>query len=330
MALAGLLIWGLLPGSKPSERRVPPAGRGDAALYKKVVERLGAGEPYYEALGSELRADNYPTKTSFNWRTPAHLVFVARLSPERATVLLHGLTLAAVLATIAVFSRVGIVSTVAATVAQLGALATALQPDAVGVAEIWAGVLLALSACAYYRSWSLAGAALGIVAVFTREIAAPYCMVCGLLALRKRRLEAVLWLAGGALYLLYYGVHAAQVSDHVLPTDLAHTQGWQQWNGLRFILATVSVNGWLGFLPRSVSVLFMVTSLAGLASRSIPPQVAWSLIVFFALFMCVGLPFNYYWGFVSAPLWALAFGHGVDGGRRLLQTSRCRQAEAQP
>ena len=325
VALGGLLVWGLLPGSKPSERRVPPAGRGDAALYKKVVERLTAGEPYYVALGRELRADDYPTKTSFNWRTPAHLVFVARLSPERATILLHALTLAAILATVAVFSRHGMVATGAAAIAQLGALATALQPDAVGVAEIWAGVLIALSACAYYRSWWITGAALAIVAIFMRELAAPYCAVCGLLALRKRRLEAVVWLAGGALYLVYYGLHAMHVQAHVLATDLAHTQGWQQWNGLRFILATVGVNGWLGFLPRSATVLFMVSALAGLAARSIPPQVAGSLILYFALFTCVGLPFNYYWGFVTAPLWALAFGHSVEGGRLLVQTAAPRQ-----
>jgi hypothetical protein len=321
LALGGLLVWGLLPGSKPSARRLPPAGRGDAALYKKVVERLAAGEPYYVALGSELRADNYPTKTSFNWRTPAHLVFVARLSPERATVVLHALTLAAILATLAVFSRFGIVATATATIAQLGALATALQPDAVGVAEIWAGVLIALSACAYYRSWWITGAALAIVAIFTRELAAPYCAVCGLLALRKRRLEAVVWLAGGALYLVYYGLHAAQVQAHVLPTDLAHTQGWQQWNGLRFIVATVGVNGWLGLLPRSATVLFIVSALAGVAARAIPPQIAGSLILYFVLFTCVGLPFNYYWGFVTAPLWALAFGHSVEGGRLLVQAA---------
>jgi len=321
VALGVLLVWGLLPGSKPSERRVPPAGRGDAALYKKVLERLGAGEPYYAALGSELRADNYPTKTSFNWRTPAHMVFVARLSPERATILLNGLTLAAILATVAVFSRFGVVATAAATIAQLGAVATALQPDAVGVAEIWAGVLVALSACAYYRSWWITGASLAIVAIFMRELAAPYCVVCGLVALRRRRLEAAIWVAGGALYLVYYGLHAAQVQAHVLPTDLAHTQGWQQWNGLRFIVATVAVNGWLGFLPRAVTVLFMISALAGLAARSIPPQVAGSLILYFVLFTCVGLPFNYYWGFVTAPLWALAFGHSIEGGRFLVQTA---------
>ena len=326
LAIGGVLVWGLLPESTPAERRVPPAGRGDAALYRKVVERLSAGESYYVALGSELRADNYPTKSSFNWRAPAHLVFVARFSPERATVLLHVLTLAGILATVAVFSRFGTVPTAAATIAQLGALATALQPDAVGVAEIWAGVLIALSACAYYRSWWIAGATLAIIAVFMRELAAPYCAVCGLLALRNRRLEAVVWLAGGALYLVYYGLHASQVQAHVLPSDLAHTQGWQQWNGLRFIVATVGVNGWLGFLPGWATVLFMVIALTGLAARSIPTQVAGPLILYFALFMCAGLPFNYYWGFVTAPLWALAFGHSVDGGRLLVQTALPNQA----
>jgi hypothetical protein len=51
------------------------------------------------------------------------------------------------------------------------------------------------------------------------------------------------------------------------------------------------------------------------------PQVRWALLAYFALFAVAGLPFNYYWGFVTAPLWALGLAHAADGLRRLITVS---------
>ena len=51
------------------------------------------------------------------------------------------------------------------------------------------------------------------------------------------------------------------------------------------------------------------------------PQVRWALLAYFALFAVAGLPFNYYWGFVTAPLWALGLAHAADGLLRLITVS---------
>ena len=51
----------------------------------------------------------------------------------------------------------------------------------------------------------------GLAALFARELAAPYCLFAGCLALWRRRWpEARVWALGGALYALYYGLHAWQ------------------------------------------------------------------------------------------------------------------------
>lgn len=329
-ALAALLVWGLLPSSEPADPRRPPRGAGDAALYMKVIARLGAGEPYYQALGHELRLDTYPTTSPFNWRTPAHLMLVAHATVPAATLALKLLALAAVLATAGVLARAGAAAAVAGTAAQLGAVATAFSPDAVGVAEVWAGVLVALSVCAYYRSWWIAGALLGAAAIFMRELAAPYGVACALLALRGRsrtgptairRREALVWIAAGLAYAAYYTAHAWQVQAHQLPGDLAHTQSWLQWNGVRFTLATIGVNGWLPFLPRAAAAVYLVLALAGAASPRMAPQARYALLAYAVLFAAVGLPFNYYWGFVTAPLWAFGFAHALDGLRRLVSAA---------
>src|SRR5688500_5530558 len=85
--------------------RVPPqpAGsakdQGDAALFSTVAQRVAAGEPYYSAMGSELRRRGYPTASVFNWRTPLVLRTVAA-APRLTRICLLGLAVAAVLATL--------------------------------------------------------------------------------------------------------------------------------------------------------------------------------------------------------------------------------------
>src|SRR4051812_13921355 len=50
----------------------PPASgkKRDTLLFLSVVERVHAGEGYYEAWGSEARSRGYPCRSVFNWRLP--------------------------------------------------------------------------------------------------------------------------------------------------------------------------------------------------------------------------------------------------------------------
>jgi hypothetical protein len=282
-----------------------------------------AGEPYYDAMGDELRRGHYPTTSVFNWRTPAHFVAVARLSVPTARVVLRLLAFAAVLWTPLALAGASPGVALLGIAFQLGALATGFRPLAVGVAEVWAGTLIALSICAYLmQRWPLA-ALFGVAAVFTRELAAPYALACGLLALRsRRRTEGAIWIAGGLAYVVYFALHAIQVRTHQLPGDLSQLEPWTRWNGLRFVLDTVRVNGWIALGPRPAAVAFAALGLAGLASARLPRQVAAPLVAYLVFFVFAGQPFNYYWGFVTAPLWAVAAAHGLDGLRRLVVSAK--------
>ena len=321
--LLALLLIGIAPSSRPQPRRLPPAGAGDAILHFATIDRLRAGDGYYDAVGEELRSRRYPTTKVFNWRTPAHLLMVAALSVPVARMLMRVLAFAAVLLTPVSLAGESVAIVLIGILTQIGALATAFRPLAVSAAEVWAGVLIALSLGAYFmKRWEVA-AILGVAAIFTRELAAPYCVVCGLLALgARRRNESLVWIVGGLAYATYFGLHAMQVWAHQLPGDPAQLEPWVRWNGLRFILDTLRVNGWLAMVPAWVAALYMVFALAGAASPRVARQVTLPLLTYFLFFTVAGQPFNYYWGFVTAPIWAFAAAHGVHGLHYLLVSAR--------
>lgn len=58
-------------------------GESDVALYRAEVERIHAGESYYQAAAAELSARGYPTRSVFNWRTPLPMWLLGRLPDAR-------------------------------------------------------------------------------------------------------------------------------------------------------------------------------------------------------------------------------------------------------
>jgi len=181
-------------------------------------------------------------------------------------------------------SRFRLAGAVAA-VAMLGTMLSALlsRPGAIVYGEKWAGVLIALSLSAYHLRWWTAGALLGVVAIFVRELAAPYGLVCGVLALLcKRRTEAAVWVIGGLAYVVYYSLHAVAVAAAIQPGDVAWPHSWLRWLGWSFVLQTAWVSGWTIVLPYLVTPIVAVLSLAGTAAPSMPPQLRISLLVYVA------------------------------------------------
>src|SRR5262245_19616252 len=73
VCLAGITLSSLRSGFADA----PSRGPGDVALYQAEVERIRAGESYYEAAANELPARGYPTRSVFNWRTPLPVSLVA-------------------------------------------------------------------------------------------------------------------------------------------------------------------------------------------------------------------------------------------------------------
>jgi hypothetical protein len=324
-ALLALLVLGFMPSSRPPRAELPPPGRGDTVLFEATIERLRAGDRYYDAVGSELRQRNYPTASVFNWRTPAHFLLVASLSPAIARTVLQ-LIAVATLALIPLALRTQSKPVIViAVITVMGALATAVKPHAVVASEVWSGALIAASICGYYAGLWAPAAILGVAAVFLRELAAPYCLACGVLAIAsRRRNETVVWIVGGLAYCVYFVLHMAQVWAHQQPGDLSHVDSWFRWNGVAFTVATVNVSGWLVDRSASVTMAYIALGLAGMASPNVPAQVRASLAAYFVVFAFAGQPFNFYWGWITAPLWAFSAAHGFEGIVELWRRARPR------
>jgi hypothetical protein len=175
--------------------------------------------------------------------------------------------------------------------------------------ELWSGVLIGLSVCAYGTSRPRLGVAAGLAALFFRELAAPYCALCLALALwRRQRAEAALWLAGLAAYAVFFAAHANAVLALLGPDETAHEQGWVRFGGTAFVLSTCQMSAWLLLLPQWVTAVYFMLSLVGLAGWHAPAgeRIGLAVALYVALFSIVGQPFNQYWGSMFAPL--LCFG----------------------
>lgn len=299
---------------------VTHTGPGDVDIFRSVVSRLRGGEPYYPTIGDEMRRGNYPTAQAFNWRTP--LLFASLSSvPEtvgQAVWILVGIVVCG--ATLLVTARQPLPVVVTAVLMQVGAITAMDPPAAVLMGEAWAGALIGLSVCAYLRGYLGVGVLLGLLALFARELAAPYCVVCTLTALVNRRWrEVAAWVAGAAVYAAYYGWHLIAVWRHQLPTDLAHGASWVQFGGLVFLLVTIRFNRWLHIAPKAVAALGLTLVVAGTASPLTPLHVRLTSAVYLGGFLIAGQTFNEYWGLIAWPTWALACGYGAQA---IADTSR--------
>jgi hypothetical protein len=318
--ILGILLLIVVFGAKTTRPIAPPdrdrSTIGDSQLQLRTIERIRAGESYYSAVGDELRRNSYPTRPIMNWRTPLHYSVVALLSIEHAGRLLFGLGLLVAVTGALAYSTKSTGKAVGAALLLLGSMAPAMlvRPGAVGYSEHWAAMFIALSLNAYVaEKWALA-AGLGITAVFFRELAAPYALVCGLLALQaKRRTEWRLWVAGGLAYVIYYGLHAIAAVDAIRPGDLVREQSYVQWLGLPFVFMTLYTNGIVNLLLTGLTPMATSIGVAGAWADSAPVQFRVTLLLYVALFCVFGHSFNFYWGYLTSPIWAHALLHAPEG-----------------
>jgi hypothetical protein len=290
-------------------------------MFAAVVERLRSGESYYEAMGAELQRRDYPTHVVFNWRTPLHLTMVALAPWAVWRGVLTGLLVAVFVATMLVARD--LITKRSAGLLLVGVLVLFAAQDAVFVSEAWAGPLLALSACAFALGSAGIGIGCALAALFIRELAAPYCVIGTLLALRNRQWAQVTgWLTGAAAYALYFGWHVAQVLAHRPPTDVSDQAAWLTFPGLPFLQATMLKLGWFAFGPPALGALAVALVTAGSLARATPIHLRATAIAYCVFFLIAGFPFNDYWGFLVAPTWAIVGGYGVAAVAEAVRTVR--------
>src|SRR5687767_3343007 len=81
--LAILLFFGIAARDRIAPGQYRVAGLDDTACHLAIIERIGAGEPVYTSVGTELRARGYPSGSTANWRTPLHYWTVAQVGTKR-------------------------------------------------------------------------------------------------------------------------------------------------------------------------------------------------------------------------------------------------------
>jgi hypothetical protein len=297
-------------------------------LFRAVVERLRAREPYYAAMRAELRARAYPTASIFNWRPPATFQLLAR-APGAAHFLMLTLAVLSLALTVVVFRNSPPLITLTAVLLQLGgALLPAIPTDGLYLPETWTGIFLLLSGLAY--TLGAVGVAVSCVtaAVCARELALPYALVCCGAALYERRMREVGYYAiGGCVFVAYYSAHAIAVTDHIRPGDMHHTGSWIAFGGWQFVVRTVAMGGWFLLLPAwvaAIGAVLVLASLWGPADRRLKAMV----LIYLLGFCVVGQSFNTYWGLMTGPSWALAAVYGLIGMQRLVTSARTHHPPA--
>jgi hypothetical protein len=175
--------------------------------------------------------------------------------------------------------------------------------------ELWSGMLIALSVCAYAHGCRSLGVGAGLLALSFRELALPYGIISLALAWRRRqRRESVMWVVGLALFGLFLMRHWIEVAHRVTAADAAHAAGWIRFGGAEFLLATTRANFFLMRLPSWCAAFYLPLALLGAAGcrGELGTRVGLSAWIYAAAFAVVGQPFNFYWGLVSAPLLAFS------------------------
>jgi hypothetical protein len=324
--IGALIVGGRTQDLASAASRAPSR---DIDMYVAIVSRIRAGESYHVAVGSELRQRHYPTIPVFNWRTPLLYSVLARIPDAAGRAVLIGLALSLLAASLAVLAGRPATTVIAGLFLQVGASISFLVPEAVVMSEAWAGVLVGLSMCAYTKDAHRTGASLGLLALFIRELVAPYAVLSTILAWRgRRKSEVLIWVLGAVAYAIYYGWHFVIVSGLHQPDDFAHQLSWFYGGGLPFILNTLRMNALLLVAPGWILAGVLALLVAAAIGPSTDLRLRCAVGIYLGFFAVAGQPFNYYWGLITVALWPLVVPEGITSLREAVSTVRERSAGA--
>ena len=308
-ALAMALLLAVVFSRAPAP--VSPEGAaaaGDAASYARIIERMRGGEGYYPAAHEVLVADGYGTRSVFNWRTPAWPTILALLPPGGGQVLLGVLAAVGLALTYRMARPAGLVAAATSAVAVGLSFGSLLAPEAAVFSEVAAGVLILVSVTAYGNGWRWLGFAAAITALFIRELAIFYVLVCVVFAIRGYRWRKfVAWGVALVAYAAYFAWHAWMVLGQLGPMDRAYGEGWVAFGGLDFVLATAGFNGLWALGPDWLAAVLVPLGLLGLWAAPKWRGLA-TVVVYLTVFLVIGKPSNAYWGALYTPVLMLGLG----------------------
>lgn len=320
-------VWGTIYAQhRPAINPVATATHGaseqasqndDLFLYARITTRVANGENYYRATADELRTNDYPLKPFVAFRLPTLTILSAWLGRPAMIALQYALfgllTWTWWVRLDGQFAKPE--RRLSGAMLALAGVAFALSGQYVGLHEVWAGTLVAIS-LALHRDerwgWSVATAAL---ALSIRELALPYVLLMGTFALYRRNWrELAAWGLLVALFAALMDWHASEVAKVVLRGDPA-SPGWSSFAGWAGFVRTFHLAGPLRWLPAELAAPIILLSLFGWISWKSETGLEATLLYagYGAAFMLVGRPNNYYWGLMVAPafLVGLAFVPGA-------------------
>jgi len=312
VVLASVIYGVIVYHPSPPNAEQKKVGGEDLRCYRSIVERMRAGEGYYEAAADELRARGYDTHSVFNWRLPL-LGWLLRSLPRTDV----GRVLLIILSslTVLVWTRVlaqkpySFGRLMFGSVAVLGPVIYASLPELFLHHDLWAGTLISLSLAAHAKDWRSLSVVSGLMALFLRELALPFvCVMLILSFLEGRRREALVWTIGIIVFCIGLLLHWSMVKGATPEgQSLALQGGWVVFGGWPFVLDTAHMHPYLFLAPPWVTAIvlpFAVLGLAGWRGR-LGFRVASTVCVYLLAFLFVGLPYNRYWGLLYSGVMLL-------------------------
>ena len=304
--LLAVLAVGWPSSSAPKPKvRASETEQSDLQLYRDIVGRMRAGEPYYPVAAEELRKGGYPLKPFVTFRLPTLAAFYAAV-PSIVPVVVEALLALAVL--IAWWRRLqphlpfrmlGL-----ALVLMVAGTATLVEPVTGMFHESWAALLLALMVGLRRPGHALGAMVAGALALSIRETALPMIAAMGALALLERQWrEARGWLLILSVFAAGMVLHSQMVAAVVQPADLA-SPGWSGMLGPRFALKAVSMVSSAIAVPQWLALPLILLSLFGWASVATGWALRASLLLFgyCAMLALFARADTFYWALLVAPL----------------------------
>ncbi len=305
----GLLLPDPPLGDDNRQAAVAAIDRGDVALYRALVQRMSAGEGYYEAAGDEQHQRGYATKPFLTWRLPTAAWIISRLGEVWAANVLRLLALLALLAWVQALMDLGLgkPGVISGALLVCSGMYLALPIPTIYLHEIWAATLMALSLPLQQRGWPLSVVS-GLAALAFRELALPFVLVMAACAFWDgRRAEAAAWVLGILAFAIGLTLHGAAISEHLNP-EARQGGGWLDLGGWARVLA---FNHWNLLIPTAsawLTALWVPLALLGAGARQEPLGNRLLLLVagYNLAFFFIGRPNNDYWGIIPAPLVAVS------------------------
>lgn len=318
LVLAGLTHWpeATAPsknGPASADSSSGPFRDDDLPLYDRIIERVAAGDSYYEAAIEEQRARNFPVRPALAVRLPTLAIASAWLG-RPGLYAAGGLLWLGLL--LAWWRRLGEEPggserrPIAMLLLVVGT-AIGLKPSYFPLHEVWAGALLALSFALHGPSRWAGAVVAAAAALAIREHALPFVLLMGAVALWHRKWkELAAWTGVAAAFAAGLLAHLAAVTASLTPLDRP-SPPWLVLRGLEGFTTDVVLSSVLYLLPLALAAPIALLPLIGWAGwRSRAGVFGTLLFGGYAVFlMLAGRENNFYWALMITPAYfiGLAF-----------------------